>query len=180
MRPHGQCAVRSATPADSALVLDCARDVFETSDFTLTSRDEFRMTLEEETAFVSRLEAHPRQLMLIAHDLPADAPPAQFTGILVLTQNTAKRKLRHSVELGMSIRSTHRGRGIGTALLGCAVKWARANPDLLQITLGVYAANAAGLALYRRHGFVEHGRLPAGLIHDDGSTWEQIHMHLMV
>ncbi|MBX3410291.1 MAG: GNAT family N-acetyltransferase [Phycisphaeraceae bacterium] len=181
LRPTGRCVVRSAAVADAPLVLDCAREVFQTSQYTLTCADEFTMTLDEEAAFIASLESHPRQIMLVAYDEPAAGePPAQFTGILVLKQNTSRRKLRHSVDLGMSVRSTHRGRAVGSALLGRAVEWARAHPDLRQITLAVYAANAPGLALYRRLGFVEHGRLPDGLIHDDGRCWEQVLMHLMV
>ena len=173
--------MRSAAVADAPLVLDCAREVFQTSQYTLTCADEFTLTLDEEAAFIASLESHPRQIMLVAYDEPAAGEaPDQFTGILVLKQNTSRRKLRHSVDLGMSVRSTHRGRAVGSALLGRAVERARAHPDLRQTTLAVYAANAPGLALYRRLGFVEHGRLPDGLIHDDGRCWEQVLMHLMV
>lgn len=166
--------VRSATPDDAERVLECAREVFVTSPYVLTSPGEFTMTLEEEREFIAKLHEHPRQIMLVAEHA------GQIIGILVLTQNTAKRKLRHAVVLGMSIRQSYRGRRVGTALLREAVAWAEANPEVQIITLAVYAANAPAMALYRRFGFVEHGRLPGALLHDDETTWENVDMHRRV
>lgn len=166
--------VRSALADDAAPVLDCVREVFETSEYTLTSRGEFTKTEAEEREFVQALHDHPRQIMLIAEHA------GLVVGVLGLTQNTAKRKMRHSVLLGMSVRLPYRGRRVGTALMSEAVAWARAHPDIKLVTLAVYSANAPGRALYDRFGFTPTGVLPGGLIHDDGSLWDQIEMYLRV
>jgi RimJ/RimL family protein N-acetyltransferase len=112
--------------------------------------------------------------MLIADD------GRRVLGMLDMRQPTARRKARHRVLLGMSVREAFRGRGVGTALLARAIDWARAHPDLSIITLEVYAANRRAIALYERFGFVPKGTLPGGLIHDDGSAWDQIEMYLRV
>jgi RimJ/RimL family protein N-acetyltransferase len=65
---------------------------------------------------------------------------------------------RHVATLGMFVIASHRGRGVGTALMTEAMRWAREH-RLERIELTVYPHNAAALALYRRFGFVEEGRL---------------------
>jgi len=52
-----------------------------------------------------------------------------------------------------------RGRGVGDALLECALEWA-AQHGGRRATLGVIEGNTAAIALYERHGFVDDG--PAG------------------
>lgn len=177
----GQILIRSALPADAASALACAREMFSTSDYTLTSKDEFSVTLEQETALFTSVADHPRQAFLLAIDESAhDEHGPLVIGLMSMFQNTAKRKLRHTVNLGMGIRTAYRGRGVGDALMTAGMAWARAHPDLHIVTLEVYTANTPGLALYRRHGFITHGSLPGGLIHDDRTEWDQILMHCRV
>ncbi len=174
---HGATlTIRTAMPDDAAPTVAFLHAMFATSRYTLTSPGEFAYSTDQEREHIEKHLGHPRQLMLLAID---DASRG-IIGVLVLTQNTAKRKLRHSVELGMSVHEAFRGRRVGTAMLDAAVRWARDNPDLRQITLAVYEANAPARRLYERSGFVTHGTLPGGLIHDDGSRWDQLFMHLEV
>ena len=65
---------------------------------------------------------------------------------------------RHVATLGIAVAAEVRGRGIGTALLGEALRWAR-SVGVEKIVLSVYPHNTAAIALYRRFGFVEEGRL---------------------
>ena len=65
---------------------------------------------------------------------------------------------RHVGDLGMGVRDDWQGRGVGTALLGAAIALADGWLQLRRLELQVYADNAAGIALYARHGFVEEGR----------------------
>jgi RimJ/RimL family protein N-acetyltransferase len=171
---HGRFRVRHATPDDSPAMLDAAHDAFRTSPFLLTSPDEFTLIEDQERAFVSAMAAHPRQLMLIAED------DCRVLGMLDMRQPSTRRKARHRVLLGMSVREAFRGMGVGAALMARAVEWARAHPELALITLEVYAANSRAIALYERFGFTPRGTLPGGLVHDDGSAWDQVEMYLRV
>ena len=65
---------------------------------------------------------------------------------------------RHVATLGIAVAAEVRGHGIGTALLGDALRWAR-SVGVEKIVLSVYPHNTAAIALYRRFGFVEEGRL---------------------
>ncbi|MGZ5354563.1 MAG: diaminopimelate decarboxylase [Actinomycetota bacterium] len=64
----------------------------------------------------------------------------------------------HVATLGMFVVASHRGRGLGTALMREALVWAR-RFGVERVELTVYPHNAAAIALYRRFGFAEEGRL---------------------
>ncbi len=66
--------------------------------------------------------------------------------------------VRHVATFGMAVARERRGRGIGSALLSEALRWAR-DRGVAKVELSVYPDNRAALALYRRFGFVEEGRL---------------------
>ncbi|HYF12423.1 MAG TPA: GNAT family N-acetyltransferase [Actinomycetota bacterium] len=65
---------------------------------------------------------------------------------------------RHVATLGMFVIASHRGRGVGTALMAEAMRWASEH-EIERVELTVYPHNVAAIALYRRFGFVEEGRL---------------------
>jgi RimJ/RimL family protein N-acetyltransferase len=65
---------------------------------------------------------------------------------------------RHVATLGIAVATGHRGRGIGSALMAEAFRWGR-SVDVEKIMLAVYPANEVAIALYRKFGFVEEGRL---------------------
>ncbi|HEX6132022.1 MAG TPA: GNAT family N-acetyltransferase [Actinomycetota bacterium] len=65
---------------------------------------------------------------------------------------------RHVATLGIAVAPDVRGRGVGSALMAEAIRWARA-AGVHKLVLSVYPGNAAAIALYRRFGFVEEGRL---------------------
>jgi putative acetyltransferase len=65
---------------------------------------------------------------------------------------------RHVASLGMAVERAWRGRGVGTALLEEAIRWAR-GVGVEKLALTVYPDNEPARALYRRFGFVEEGRM---------------------
>jgi RimJ/RimL family protein N-acetyltransferase len=82
-------------------------------------------------------------------------------------------------EIGMAVARAWRGRGVGSALMAAAIEWARAQ-GLHKLSLGVFAHNAAGLALYRKFGFVEEGRRIKHYRRQSGELWDSIEMGLLL
>jgi ribosomal protein S18 acetylase RimI-like enzyme len=82
-------------------------------------------------------------------------------------------------EIGMAIAREWRGRGVGSALMEAAIEWARER-GLHKLSLGVFAHNAAGLALYRKYGFVEEGRRVKHYRRQSGELWDSIEMGLLL
>ncbi|HEX6231341.1 MAG TPA: diaminopimelate decarboxylase [Actinomycetota bacterium] len=82
----------------------------------------------------------------------------RVVGSLSIRRHVEHPALRHVATLGMHVVRSHRGRGIGSALMAEAFRWAR-RFGIERIELAVYPHNDPAIALYRRFGFVEEGRL---------------------
>ena len=65
---------------------------------------------------------------------------------------------RHVASLGMAVAPEWRRRGVGSALLAECIRWAR-ETGVEKLVLTVYPHNEGALALYRKLGFKEEGRL---------------------
>lgn len=82
--------------------------------------------------------------------------------------------LRHSGVLGMGVAASHRGHGVGAALLRSTIDRAFAH-GLTRVELVVREDNLPAVALYRRHGFELEGRLRRYLI-VDGAAHDALQM----
>jgi RimJ/RimL family protein N-acetyltransferase len=78
-------------------------------------------------------------------------------------------------EFGMLVDRDWRGRGVGSALVQAAIGLAR-DQGLHKLSLEVFAHNAAGIALYRKCGFVEEGRRIRQYRRASGELWDTIVM----
>jgi putative acetyltransferase len=65
---------------------------------------------------------------------------------------------RHVASLGMSVDRDWRSRGVGSALISEAFRWARW-AGIEKIGLTVYPHNQRAINLYKKFGFAEEGRL---------------------
>ena len=82
-------------------------------------------------------------------------------------------------EIGMAVAREWRGRGVGSALLAAAIEWSRER-GLHKLSLGVFAHNAAAIALYRKFGFVEEGRRVKHYRRASGELWDALDMGLLL
>lgn len=81
--------------------------------------------------------------------------------------------------MGMSVLSSHRRMGGGSLLLSSAIAWARSEPIIDWIDLGVFSDNPGAQALYFRHGFHILGRTP-DRFRVDGQSLDDISMTMNV
>jgi ribosomal protein S18 acetylase RimI-like enzyme len=82
-------------------------------------------------------------------------------------------------EIGMMVADGWRGCGVGTALVAAAIEQARAR-GLHKLALSVFPHNGAAIALYRKFGFVEEGRLTKHIRRANGDLWDLIEMGLLL
>jgi RimJ/RimL family protein N-acetyltransferase len=79
----------------------------------------------------------------------------------------------------MAVARDWRGRGVGSALFEAAIPWARER-GVHKLSLSVFAHNAAGIALYKKFGFVEEGRRVKHFRRQSGELWDSIEMGLLL
>jgi RimJ/RimL family protein N-acetyltransferase len=94
-------------------------------------------------------------LALVAEVGPAKRP--KLVGSLTLDKYGSAKKARHIRVLGMLIVDGYREQGIGTKLMGHALGWAREQPGVEKVVLGVFSNNERALRLYEKFGFKVEG-----------------------
>ena len=82
-------------------------------------------------------------------------------------------------DVGMAVARDWRGLGVGSALMAAAIEWALER-GLHKLSLGVFAHNTAGIALYRKFGFVEEGRRVKHYRRASGELWDSLEMGLLL
>jgi RimJ/RimL family protein N-acetyltransferase len=85
-------------------------------------------------------------------------------------------KTAHVASFGMGCAPDCTGIGLGTALLSQGIDWAR-SAGVCKLAMGVFASNDRAIALYRKMGFAEEGRL-RGQFMLDGELIDEIRMAL--
>ena len=144
----------------------------------------FREVLDavaRERRWIAMLEAPPlaRVRRFVLNNLKSGA--AQFVAVddgrvvgwCDVTPKTHET-LRHGGVLGMGVAATHRGRGIGAAMLRSTLD-AALSRGLTRIELVVRVDNEAAIGLYRRHGFEVEGTLRHYLV-VDGAGYDALQM----
>lgn len=81
-----------------------------------------------------------------------------LVGTCTISRNGHHFEDRHVGTLGIAILPDWRGKGIGNTLLGYGLEKCRGIFEIVE--LKVLAINEVAQKLYRKHGFVEHGRQP--------------------
>jgi RimJ/RimL family protein N-acetyltransferase len=81
--------------------------------------------------------------------------------------------------IGMCLLDSHRGQGIGTRLLLSGIEWAR-GAGAHKLELQVWPHNEGAIALYKKVGFEEEGRLRQHYRRQSGELWDAIVMGLLL
>ena len=88
----------------------------------------------------------------------------------------SESKNAHVAGLGIALLEAYRGIGLGRAMMEAGISWAR-SVGVSRLKLGVFATNGRAIALYRKLGFVEEGRL-RGEVVLDGKPVDELLMAL--
>jgi RimJ/RimL family protein N-acetyltransferase len=165
--------LREATPADAAAMLAFMDALLSEGDVDIPLQPgEFDIPLEQEEGILQEYADADNAIFLLAE------LEGEIIGLLNL-RGGRRAALRHVADLGISIALPWRGKGVGNSLMVEAVSWARANPVLKRIELNVYARNAAGIHLYKKHGFEIEGRRRSA-IYQGGEYLDDLIMAVML
>ena len=153
---NGKTAVlRNGTEADGSAVLENFNATHAETDYLLSYPDETTFDAIQEGRFLSRKEASPNEVEIIA------IVDGKVVGTAGVDSIGTKYKVSHRAEFGISILQKYWGLGIGTALLEACISCAK-QAGYTQIELTVASENTAAVSLYKKAGFVEYGRNPKG------------------
>ena len=152
--------IRSLQQNDAEALCRYMNALSEERTFVRFQGEQF--TLEEETAYITGQLQRMQQNQTIQL-------VALCEGAVVGVADVNRKDLveKHVGVLGMSVAQPYRGEGIGALLLETLLKEATAQiPHLRIIMLEVFSDNTLAIAMYQKFGFVEYGRLPEGILHN--------------
>jgi RimJ/RimL family protein N-acetyltransferase len=165
----GLMNIRQATTADAPLVLDFLRD-FRAEGLQTVLQHASLPTAQDEETFIQRLDGAARAMFVALDD-------ERVVGCLN-ARVYRHPQFRHTCEFGVGVLKSHRGAGVGSALIGGLLQWSRQR-GLRRIELTVVASNTAAIGLYRRLGFREECR-KVGAIRRGARYEDVIHMAMRV
>ena len=143
--------IRRAKPADAAALVEHIKAIVSEPQRTAPLYPDEVADEKAERALIVQYEDSDTAAMFVAEEA------GQIVGDITVRAISARRALQHVASLGMSVRASHRRRGIGRALLHEGIAWARDN-DITRLELYVFADNAPAIALYESEGFTQEGR----------------------
>lgn len=139
--------IRTVTENDAPQLREYAVALFRENPPGIFKRPE--PTVEQEIDYIRAHLEPSNSTLLVALD------DGVIIGSAGLVGGTIDEE-RHAATLAVSVASSHRGRGVGTALIEALVAWAP-SVGVTRIQLWAWANNPKAIALYERLGFEREG-----------------------
>lgn len=166
----GRCLLlRSAEEKDAELMMEYLMKTAEETHYLLRYPDEIHFSIEQEKQIIRNILASDNTVWFTVFD------GNKAVGNCSISWNNDRIKIRHRCDLAIALEQKYCGCGLGTLLLERACTKAK-SMGLEQIELGVYADNERGIALYKKMGFEEYGRIPRAFRLKDGTYIDEINM----
>jgi RimJ/RimL family protein N-acetyltransferase len=137
--------VRPAATSDAGALVRLGRSVAAEGELWLT----YNRSSSDERRNVKSVRRDPNAAVFVAES------PAGIAGRLSISRDGSVYS-HHVAELGLMVAAKERRRGIGTALMEEAIKWARGS-GVTKLELHVFPHNEPAIALYRKLGFQDEG-----------------------
>lgn len=143
--------IRTAKAADASRILQIQKEVVAEEVFLTTTSKELDKTVAQQRDWIKNILRNDRETMLVAE------VSKKIVGWIVFLSSNRIR-LSHTGSIGMMIEKNYRNMGIGTLLIKGMLDWAKLNPLIEKVSLGVFSTNERAIALYKKMGFIEEGR----------------------
>ncbi len=165
--------VRSPEEKDAQALLDYLNKTSEETHFLIRYPEEINFTLESEYQIINSTRESEDSAWFTVFE--GDRVVANCT----FAPSGYQMKLRHRCNIAIAIELDYCSCGLGSVLFERAIDTAR-KMGYEQIELGVYEDNDRGLALYKKMGFKEYGRIPRAFKLKDGTYIDEITMVLFL
>lgn len=165
--------IREARAADAANLLAYLQQVGGESDNLSFDSKGLPFTEEQEREYLSSRIGSPNTITLLALE------GEKIIGSLGI-EASSNARLCHRGELGISVLRRCWGQGVGSALFEALFSWLRDFPtSLRKIDLSVREDNGGAIALYKKFGFKEEGRI-SRCVSIGGTFYDGISMGLLL
>jgi putative acetyltransferase len=164
-------AVRPAEPGDAAALVALASAVGGEPEGWLLSDDRWR-SVGDERRYLRAVRRSSMGAVFVA--VRGD----EIIGRLSIARDP-QPSCSHVADVGLMVSSAHRRRGVGSALMDAAERWAR-RVGISKIELHVFPYNAAAIALYEHAGYDREGYRRAHYRRADGELVDAILMAKML
>ncbi|MHC4222457.1 MAG: GNAT family N-acetyltransferase [Planctomycetota bacterium] len=159
--------IRNIDEHDAAALDEMNRSLDRETSFMMWEPGERKTSAEELAKRIRTMVSHENQNIFVAED------GDRLVGFL-FAQGWSARRASRRLYLVIGILKSHWGQGIGTRLFEEMERWARER-SIRRLELTVMVNNEAGLALYRKMGFIVEGTKTDSLF-VDGSFVDEYHM----
>lgn len=168
--PNGEIAIIKSAGSEDAMQIKTHRELTSSeTHFMAREPEDGQMNLERITEILKGVSESDRDFMVTAY------VDGKVVGDLGVTLVRPHVKYLHRGYLGMSIRQTYTGMGLGSFMMKTALEQAKEN-GFEQVELGVFADNDRARHLYKKYGFKEYGVNPRAFKLKDGTYIDEIIM----
>jgi RimJ/RimL family protein N-acetyltransferase len=165
--------IRTARLEDALAILNIQKEVVAEGELLTTVSEEFNTTPEQQRNWIEKILQNDKETMLVAET------PSEIVGWIVFL-SPHRIRLSHTGSIGMMIKKEFRGMGIGKLLLKNILDWAKQNPFIEKVSLGVFSTNERAITLYKSMGFIEEGRKVKEFKINDNEYIDDILMYKLV
>ena len=169
LRDGRELTLRSPEEKDAQSLLDYLTLTSEETHFLIRYPDEINFTLEGEKEIINRTLESSDSVWFTVFD------GDKVAGNCAIGAKSDKYKMKHRCDVAIALAQAYCDTGLGSMLFERAIEKAK-SLGFEQLELGVYADNARAIALYKKMGFEECGRIPRAFRLRDGSYIDEILM----
>ena len=149
--------IRKAKEEDAKKIIEFTKLVRIESIFLGSHPDDTMPDLETEKKMLKESDNNKFWLVAILND--------ELIGMVTFNRNI-KIKRKHRASFGMSVKKDYWGKKIGSRLMERMLEYAQNLDGLEKIELEVFSDNERGVALYKKYGFEEEGRIKKAFLVD--------------
>ena len=144
--------VKEAEPSEAKELIRYVASVGGESDFLTFGAGEYKISLEQEIKFIHGSIETDNQAILIGW--------VQNEIVGCVTFRAGKwQKVKHTGEFGVTVSKKNWGLGIGTLITEALLNWAQDSKIIRKINLRVRSDNDRAIAVYKKLGFIEEGKI---------------------
>ncbi|MDA9472310.1 GNAT family N-acetyltransferase [Enterococcus sp. 5H] len=165
--------IREAIPDDAADILEVLRIIGRETPFLVMDEKGMEMTPDEMSENLANLFESPNNVLMVAI---ADGKVIGTASV----KASAKKRMEHIGEIGISILKDYWGFGLGSLMMEELILWVQESGVIRRLELTVQHRNQRAVHVYEKIGFKTEAIMERGAKTDDGEFLEVHLMSLMV